>query len=56
MEPRLRYRFHIWHILTREMPFANNIAHAEDGTSAARTDNMPVVNISNQCATSANLQ
>lgn len=23
MEPRLRGRFHIWHMLTREMPFCN---------------------------------
>ena len=31
MEPRLRGRFHIWHTLTREMPFCNLCA-SKDGT------------------------
>lgn len=31
MEPRLRGRFHIWHMLTREMPFCNLCA-SKDGT------------------------
>lgn len=37
MEPRQICRFHIWHILAREEAFYATIAHAEDGTSAART-------------------
>lgn len=31
MEPRLGGRFHIWHMLTREMPFCNLCA-SKDGT------------------------
>lgn len=49
VEPRRRCRFHIWHILAREEAFYATIAHAEDGTSAARTglrqDGTSVVNM-----------
>lgn len=35
MEPRQGGRFHIWHMLTREMPFCNLCA-SKDGTFEAR--------------------